>query len=79
MAWFGLLIPDKRAKIITETADVIAAVSIEGLVGTAAAFDIDIHNARPHKGQIKAGFHGLTNFGSRKFLLGIGDFKINPF
>ena len=35
----------------------IAAVSIEGLVGTAAAFDIDIHNARPHKGQIKAGFH----------------------
>ena len=74
-----MLIPDKRAKIITETADVIAAVSIEGLVGTAAAFDIDIHNARPHKGQIKAGFHGLTNSGSRKFLLRIGDFKINPF
>ena len=35
----------------------IAAVSIEGLVGTAAAFDIDIHNARPHKGQIKVVFH----------------------
>ena len=35
----------------------IAAVSIEGLVGTAAAFDIDIHNARPHKGQIKVGFY----------------------
>ena len=39
----------------------IAAVSIEGLVGTAAAFDIDIHNARPHKGQIKAGSHGRSS------------------
>ena len=39
----------------------IAAVSIEGLVGTAAAFDIDIHNARPHKGQIKAGFPGHSS------------------
>ena len=39
----------------------IAAVSIEGLVGTAAAFDIDIHNARPHKGQIKAGFPGRSS------------------
>ena len=38
-------------------------MSIEGLVGTAAAFDIDIHNARPHKGQIKAGFHRHTNAG----------------
>ena len=58
-------------------------MSIEGLVGTAAAFDIDIHNARPHKGQIKAGFHGLTKF--RRFQTGQNlkvshtDFKIDPF
>ena len=42
-----------RARILVETADVVAAMSIEGLVGTQAAFDKDIHNARPHNGQIK--------------------------
>jgi histidine ammonia-lyase len=31
----------------------VAAMTIEGLVGTTDAFDPDIHNARPHKGQIK--------------------------
>jgi histidine ammonia-lyase len=34
-------------------ADVVAAMSVEGLVATNEAFDQDIHKARPHKGQIK--------------------------
>ena len=41
------------AKRVVETADLVAAMTIEGLVGTPAAFDADIHKARPHKGQIK--------------------------
>lgn len=41
-----------RAKMVVDMADVIAATSVEGLVGTIDAFDPDIHNARPHKGQI---------------------------
>ena len=45
-----------RARILVETADVVAAMSIEGLVGTQAAFEKDIHNARPHNGQIKVKF-----------------------
>jgi histidine ammonia-lyase len=36
---------------LAELADVIAALSLEALHGTAAAFDPQIHNVRPHRGQ----------------------------
>jgi len=35
-------------------ADIAASMSLETLMGTRAAFDPRIHNARPHEGQIKA-------------------------
>ncbi len=35
-------------------ADIAASMSLETLLGTRAAFDPRIHNARPHKGQIMA-------------------------
>ncbi len=35
-------------------ADIAASMSLETLMGTRAAFDERIHNARPHKGQIMA-------------------------
>ncbi len=35
-------------------ADIAASMSLETLMGTRAAFDPRIHNARPHTGQIKA-------------------------
>jgi histidine ammonia-lyase len=35
-------------------ADIAASMSLETLMGTRAAFDKRIHNARPHQGQIKA-------------------------
>ncbi len=35
-------------------ADIAASMSLETLMGTRSAFDPRIHNARPHKGQIKA-------------------------
>lgn len=41
-----------KANMIVNVADIVAAMTIEGLVGTTDAFDPDIHNARPHKGQI---------------------------
>lgn len=42
-----------RGQMVVNMADVIAAMSVEGLVGTVSAFDPDIHAARAHKGQMK--------------------------
>ncbi|VDL74985.1 unnamed protein product [Nippostrongylus brasiliensis] len=42
----------ERARNIARQADVIAALSLDVLKGTTRAFDPDIHNIRPHKGQI---------------------------
>ena len=40
-------------------ADVAGAMSLEALMGTPAAFDVRIHEARPHAGQIAAAEHLL--------------------
>uniref|UniRef100_T2MG95 Histidine ammonia-lyase n=1 Tax=Hydra vulgaris TaxID=6087 RepID=T2MG95_HYDVU len=42
----------ERAKAICKQADIVAALSIEVLKGTTKAFNEEIHNTRPHKGQI---------------------------
>lgn len=42
----------ERSKNIARQADVVAALSLEALRGTTRAFDADVHNARPHRGQI---------------------------
>ncbi|XP_078489357.1 histidine ammonia-lyase [Ciona intestinalis] len=41
----------ERAKYIALQADVVAALTLEALLGTSRAFDSAIHAARPHKGQ----------------------------
>ncbi len=41
------------AETLTETADVLGAMTLDALHGTDAAFDARIHAARPHAGQIK--------------------------
>ena len=41
-----------RSELIAKQADVVAALSLEVLKGTSRAFDSDIHNLRPHPGQI---------------------------
>lgn len=41
-----------RAERALETADVAAAMSLEALLGTPEAFRAEIHEARPHRGQI---------------------------
>ena len=43
-----------RLRRLVPLADEIAALSLEALRGTRAAFDPRIHNARPHPGQIEA-------------------------
>lgn len=40
-----------RSERLLKTAIIVAAVSIEALLGTSAAFDPEIHAARPHTGQ----------------------------
>lgn len=40
-----------RADIISQQADIIAALTIDVLMGTPMAFDHDIHANRPHPGQ----------------------------
>jgi histidine ammonia-lyase len=40
-----------RAENLARSADIITALTIEGLKGTTAAFDRRIHEARPHLGQ----------------------------
>ena len=41
-----------RARRVTQLADLAGAMSLEALMGTPAAFDERIHQARPHAGQI---------------------------
>ena len=41
-----------RSQLIAKQADVVAALSLEVLKGTSRAFDSDVHNLRPHPGQI---------------------------
>jgi len=44
----------EAAETLAETADVIAALSLDALRGTPRAFDERIHAARPHPGQIES-------------------------
>ncbi|MEZ4535129.1 MAG: histidine ammonia-lyase [Cyanobacteriota/Melainabacteria group bacterium] len=41
-----------EAELLARTADLIAAMSLEAMLGTDAAFDEDIHRVRPHPGQL---------------------------
>nr|XP_006825985.1 PREDICTED: histidine ammonia-lyase-like isoform X1 [Saccoglossus kowalevskii] len=43
----------EKAKAIARQADVVAAITLDVFKGTDAAFDADIHAARPHTGQVK--------------------------
>jgi histidine ammonia-lyase len=49
-----------RALRVAKLADVAGAMSLEALMGTPAAFDPRIHEARPHVGQVDAAAHLLT-------------------
>ncbi|MCU1314164.1 MAG: Histidine ammonia-lyase [Acidobacteriaceae bacterium] len=46
-----------RALRVVRLFDLAGAMSLEGLMGTPAAFDARIHQARPHPGQIAAAAH----------------------
>ncbi len=46
-----------QADLLSETADIAAALSLEALRGTPAAFDARIHAIRPHIGQVAAADH----------------------
>jgi histidine ammonia-lyase len=46
-----------RAQRVVRLFDMAGAMSLEGLMGTPAAFDARIHEARPHAGQIAAAAH----------------------
>jgi histidine ammonia-lyase len=48
-----------RARRVVRLADLAGAMSLEALMGTPAAFDPRIHQARPHAGQIAAAAHLL--------------------
>jgi histidine ammonia-lyase len=48
-----------RASRVAQLADLAGAMSLEALMGTPAAFDPRIHQARPHAGQIRAAQHLL--------------------
>ena len=41
------------AEILADTADVVGALSLDALRGTDVAFDERIHQARPHRGQLR--------------------------
>lgn len=43
-----------RSEMLAKTADIICAITLDALEGTVKAYDPQIHNARPHKGQIKS-------------------------
>ena len=49
-----------RARRATQLADLAGAMSLEALMGTPAAFDERIHEARPHLGQIAAAAHLMS-------------------
>nr|XP_006825991.1 PREDICTED: histidine ammonia-lyase-like [Saccoglossus kowalevskii] len=53
----------EKAKAISRQADVVAAITLDVFQGTDAAFDADIHAARPHAGQVKVArrFRSLIN------------------
>jgi histidine ammonia-lyase len=46
-----------RAQRVVRLADVAGALTLEALMGTPAAFDARIHQARPHAGQIAVAAH----------------------
>jgi histidine ammonia-lyase len=46
-----------HAHRLTQIADLAGAMSLEALKGTPVAFDVRIHNARPHLGQIASAAH----------------------
>jgi len=46
-----------RALRLSKLVDVAGALTLEGLLGTPAAFDARIHHARPHAGQIAVADH----------------------
>jgi histidine ammonia-lyase len=48
-----------RGLRVAKLADVAGAMALEALMGTPAAFDSRIHEARPHAGQIAVAFHLL--------------------
>ncbi len=48
-----------RAIRLTSIADVAAAMSLEALMGTPVAFDLRLHDARPHPGQKRSAAHML--------------------
>jgi histidine ammonia-lyase len=47
----------ERALRVVELFDLAGAMSLEALMGTPAAFDARIHEARPHAGQLAAAMH----------------------
>ena len=49
----------ERARRVAELCDLSGAMSLEALKGTPAAFDVRIHKARPHQGQVAAAEHLL--------------------
>jgi histidine ammonia-lyase len=48
-----------RARRLTSVADVAGAMSLEALMGTPVAFDLRLHDARPHPGQKRSAAHML--------------------
>jgi histidine ammonia-lyase len=48
-----------RATRLTSVADVAGAMSLEALMGTPVAFDLRLHDARPHPGQKRVAAHML--------------------
>jgi histidine ammonia-lyase len=48
-----------RALRLTNVADVAGAMSLEALMGTPVAFDLRLHDARPHPGQKRSAAHML--------------------
>jgi len=65
-----------EAERLTRYADIIAAMSIDALMGTPRAFDELIHNLRPHPGQLKSAnniYNLLINSPLRKSHLNCGN------
>ncbi|XP_072097918.1 histidine ammonia-lyase-like isoform X3 [Mobula birostris] len=54
----------ERATAIARQADIIAALTLEVLKGTTRAFDNDIHELRPHPGQVEVAFRFRSLLGS---------------
>ena len=43
-----------KAEILMKTADICAAITLDGVSGTTAAYDYKIHALKPHPGQLKS-------------------------